>query len=174
MNGALLSSKKMDYCTPGGFFRELDKEFHFTLDAAATEKSAKCAAFYTPETDGLHSPWNIAGGGCGILQSAVWPRDWEVGAQGVGGSQERNHHCAAHSSQNGHKLFSRLHTGPRGNTVGARAAAVRGRRWDSLSARAVPIHGSGLQRKGRESWRLRERWRYLTRSTKRGTRTWNR
>ena len=62
MNGALLSSKKMDYCTPGGFFRELDEEFHFTLDAAATEKSAKCAAFYTPETDGLHSPWNIAGG----------------------------------------------------------------------------------------------------------------
>lgn len=62
MNGALLSSKKMDYCTPGGFFRELDKEFHFTLDAAATEKSAKCAAFYTPETDGLNSPWNLDGG----------------------------------------------------------------------------------------------------------------
>ena len=63
MNEALLSSKKMDYCTPMGFFRELDKEFHFTLDAAATEKSAKCAMFYTPETDGLNSPWNLAGGG---------------------------------------------------------------------------------------------------------------
>lgn len=151
MNGALLSSKKMDYCTPGGFFRELDKEFHFTLDAAATEKSAKCAAFYSPEMDGLHSPWNPAGGGCCILQPAVWQRDREVGAQGVGGSQERNNHCAAHSGQNGHELFSRLHTGPRGNTVGARAAAVRGRRWDCLSASAVPVHGSGLQRKGREA-----------------------
>lgn len=63
MNGALLSSKKMDYCTPKEFFAELDKEFHFALDAAATEASAKCAAFYTPENDGLTKPWNIAGGG---------------------------------------------------------------------------------------------------------------
>jgi len=62
MNKALLSSKKMDYCTPQDFFEKLDAEFHFALDAAATERSAKCPAFYTPETDGLHSPWNIAGG----------------------------------------------------------------------------------------------------------------
>ena len=56
MNGALLSSKKMDYCTPQGFFDTLNAEFHFTLDAAATEKSAKCKQFYTPETDGLTAP----------------------------------------------------------------------------------------------------------------------
>ena len=62
MNSALLSSKKMDYCTPQGFFDTLNAEFHFTLDAAATEKSAKCKNFYTPETDGLTAPWNI--GGC--------------------------------------------------------------------------------------------------------------
>lgn len=30
--------------------------------AAATAKSAKCPAYYTPETDGLNSPWNLAGG----------------------------------------------------------------------------------------------------------------
>lgn len=62
MNSALLSSKKMDYCTPQGFFDTLNAEFHFTLDAAATEKSAKCKQFYTPETDGLTAPWNIGGG----------------------------------------------------------------------------------------------------------------
>jgi len=62
MNSALLSSKKMDYCTPQGFFNTLNAEFHFTLDAAATEKSAKCKNFYTPETDGLTAPWNIGGG----------------------------------------------------------------------------------------------------------------
>lgn len=61
MNSTLLSSKKMDYCTPQGFFDALNAEFHFTLDAAATEKSAKCKNFYTPETDGLTSPWNIGG-----------------------------------------------------------------------------------------------------------------
>nr|UWG30264.1 MAG: DNA N-6-adenine-methyltransferase [Bacteriophage sp.] len=62
MNSALLSSKKMDYCTPQGFFDALNAEFHFTLDAAATEKSAKCKNFYTPETDGLTAQWNIGGG----------------------------------------------------------------------------------------------------------------
>lgn len=62
MNKALLSSKKMDYCTPQGFFDRLNAEFHFVLDAAATDKSAKCPAYYTPETDGLKSPWNLAGG----------------------------------------------------------------------------------------------------------------
>ena len=63
MNAALLSRKKMDYCTPQDFFDRLNEEFHFTLDAAATDKSAKCPAYYTPETDGLKSPWNLAGGG---------------------------------------------------------------------------------------------------------------
>lgn len=63
MNAALLSSKKMDYCTPQDFFDRLNDEFGFVLDAAATAKSAKCPAYYTPETDGLNSPWNLAGGG---------------------------------------------------------------------------------------------------------------
>ena len=66
MNAALLSSKKMDYCTPQDFFDQLNDEFGIVLDAAATAKSAKCPAYYTPETDGLNSPWNLAGGG------AVW------------------------------------------------------------------------------------------------------
>lgn len=61
MNAALFSSKKMDYCTPQAFFDALNREFHFTLDAAATAKSAKCPAYYTPETDGLKSPWKVAG-----------------------------------------------------------------------------------------------------------------
>lgn len=61
MNAALVSSVKMDYCTPQEVFDQLDAEFHFTLDAAATEKSAKCQHYYTPETDGLKSPWNLAG-----------------------------------------------------------------------------------------------------------------
>lgn len=82
MNTALLSSKKMDYCTPQDFFNMLDAEFHFALDAAATEKSAKCPAYYTPETDGLKNPWTIGGGG-GILQSPIWARNWEMGAESI-------------------------------------------------------------------------------------------
>lgn len=88
MNAALLSSKKMDYGTPQDFFDRLNEEFHFTLDAAATDKSAKCPAYYTPETDGLKSPWNLAGGGC-ILQPSIRARGWEMGSQSLRGSQAR-------------------------------------------------------------------------------------
>ena len=62
MNQSLLSSKKMDYCTPQEFFDELNDEFHFVLDAAATDKSAKCPAYYTPESDGLKSSWHVPNG----------------------------------------------------------------------------------------------------------------
>lgn len=62
MNAALLSSKNMNWCTPQDFFDRLDAEFHFVLDAAATEKSAKCAKFFTPETDGLAQSWDCGGG----------------------------------------------------------------------------------------------------------------
>lgn len=62
MNTALLSSKKMDYCTPQDFFDSLNTEFHFALDAAATKENAKCRMFYTPENDGLKKPWNVGGG----------------------------------------------------------------------------------------------------------------
>jgi phage N-6-adenine-methyltransferase len=57
MNKALLSSSEKEWCTPRDFFAELDKEFHFTLDAAATKENALCANFYTAETDGLAHPW---------------------------------------------------------------------------------------------------------------------
>ena len=61
MNAALLSSKNMDWCTPQDVFDKLDAEFHFALDVAATENSAKCANFFTPETDGLNQSWSCCG-----------------------------------------------------------------------------------------------------------------
>lgn len=63
MNEALLSSKNMNWCTPQDFFDKLNDEFHFELDAAATDKSAKCKRYFTPETNGLAQPWTVAGGG---------------------------------------------------------------------------------------------------------------
>ena len=61
MNKALLSSKNMCWCTPQDFFDKLNEEFSFTLDAAATDKTAKCPLYFTPETDGLKSSWKVAG-----------------------------------------------------------------------------------------------------------------
>lgn len=92
MNAALLSSKKMDYCTPQAFFDALNREFRFTLDAAATAKSAKCPAYYTPETDGLSSPWNLAGGG---LYSATHPMG---GRSGNGSARHTKKHSAERPS----------------------------------------------------------------------------
>lgn len=57
MNDALFSSKNMNWCTPPDFFKELDQEFHFDLDVAATDKSAKCRNYFTPADDGLHQNW---------------------------------------------------------------------------------------------------------------------
>ena len=61
MNKALLSSEKMDWRTPEDFFRKLDQEFHFELDAAASPDNAKCSRYFTPEEDGLSQSWNVGG-----------------------------------------------------------------------------------------------------------------
>lgn len=61
MNTALLSSKNMCWCTPQAFFDELNEEFSFALDPAATHKTAKCKLYYTPETDGLSQSWDKGG-----------------------------------------------------------------------------------------------------------------
>lgn len=57
MNRVFFSSKTMTWCTPMELFEELDREFHFDLDPAASEKSAKCAAYFTPADDGLTKDW---------------------------------------------------------------------------------------------------------------------
>lgn len=62
MDSVLLSSKKMDWCTPQDFFDELDGEFVFALDAAATDKSEKCIRYFAPEDDGLKQPWDVPPG----------------------------------------------------------------------------------------------------------------
>ena len=61
MNKALLSSKNMCWCTPQDFFDKLNAEFGFVLDPAATDKTAKCSLYYTPETDGLSQSWDHGG-----------------------------------------------------------------------------------------------------------------
>ena len=92
MNAALLSSKKMDYCTPQAFFDALNREFRFTLDAAATAKSAKCPAYYTPETAGLQAP--------------LWAEDRAMGPQGIRRSTARNDRRFADSGPDRYNILS--------------------------------------------------------------------
>lgn len=58
MNSALLSSKSNEWATPQAVFDELNKEFNFTLDPAATSENAKCQRFFTKEQDGLKQDWS--------------------------------------------------------------------------------------------------------------------
>ena len=58
MNTDVMFSSKTDlWETPQEFFDKLDAEFHFNLDVCATPENTKCAAYYTPEMDGLSQPW---------------------------------------------------------------------------------------------------------------------
>lgn len=61
MNEVFFKSQNMNWCTPKSFFDRLNEEFHFVLDAAATDKSAKCKKYFTPEMDGLKNSWNCGG-----------------------------------------------------------------------------------------------------------------
>jgi site-specific DNA-methyltransferase (adenine-specific) len=48
---------RQDWATPAWLFRELDLEFRFTLDVAASPANAKCRHFYTADDDALLQPW---------------------------------------------------------------------------------------------------------------------
>lgn len=54
----MFSSKKMDWTTPIELFRELDKEFHFTLDPCSTHENALCKKHYTIKENGLLQDWS--------------------------------------------------------------------------------------------------------------------
>ena len=84
MNNSLLSSKKLDWCTPLDFFKELDKEFRFNLDPAATEKSAKCAKYFTLADDGLKMDWGGIGCSAIPLTAAVSTNGFGKGTRRAG------------------------------------------------------------------------------------------
>ncbi len=47
-----------EWRTPRWFFNQLDAEFHFTVDVAATKENALCDRYYTKESDGLIHDWS--------------------------------------------------------------------------------------------------------------------
>ncbi len=50
-------SGAVHWSTPQAFYNVLDREFHFTLDAAANEFNAKCPNYFTQEMDALKQKW---------------------------------------------------------------------------------------------------------------------
>lgn len=60
MNSVVYNREKTardDWETPQWLFDELDSEFCFTLDAAASRHSAKCRGYFSKVVDGLNQDW---------------------------------------------------------------------------------------------------------------------
>lgn len=53
----MFSSKSNEWETPEDLFKNLDKDFHFTLDPAATHKNHKCPKYFTVKENGLTHSW---------------------------------------------------------------------------------------------------------------------
>lgn len=99
----MFTSKTAEWATPQAFFDDVDKEFHFTLDVCADDKNHKCKKYYTKADDGLKMDW---GGGHYLVQSTVWPRNWQMGAK-MRQSWCYGRHAIA--SAHRYKMVSRLH-----------------------------------------------------------------
>ena len=53
----LFSKKSDEWQTPLDLFEDLDREFHFDLDACATPENTMCPEYFTKEQDGLEQNW---------------------------------------------------------------------------------------------------------------------
>ena len=118
VNDALFSSDKNFWETPQNLFDELNAEFNFTLDAAASDENHKCTRYFTQKEDGLRQNW---GGRNGILQPALWqqgngPVDGEVLS---GGAEAGDNGSAADTRTDRPRQLSRLHSGQGGDTLPA-------------------------------------------------------
>ena len=58
-NSVFFSSARDSWETPKNLFEELDREFHFTLDAAASHENHKCDKYYTADENGLEQDWGV-------------------------------------------------------------------------------------------------------------------
>lgn len=64
----LRSSKSDEWETPDALFQDLDKEFHFNLDACASSENHKCDMYYTKADNALLKNW---GGSYSLVQSTI-------------------------------------------------------------------------------------------------------
>ncbi len=55
--GSMYTRKSDEWATPDPLFQELDREFHFDLDACASDENHKCDRYFTREQDGLSQNW---------------------------------------------------------------------------------------------------------------------
>lgn len=54
----MFSSESDEYGTPKEFFDSINSLYHFTLDAAASDKNHKCNKYFTKENSSLDKDWS--------------------------------------------------------------------------------------------------------------------
>lgn len=54
---AMFTNGSDEWHTPKWLFKQLNKEFHFVLDAAATKENTLCKKFFSKENSALNNPW---------------------------------------------------------------------------------------------------------------------
>lgn len=134
----LMSSASEEWATPQEFYDALNAEFDFTLDPCATEENHKCERYFTQEQDGLKMDW---GGVPRVLQSTIRQEIKRLGCKVLSrGTQRQYVSCYADTGTDGYKVFSRLHTAPRGSPIYTRAVEIRG----IGKRRTVPVNGCNL------------------------------
>lgn len=76
MNRILFSSEYDSWETPQWLFNQLNDEFHFTIDVAASKNNHKVDRYYTLEDDGLMQDWSNEIAFCnppyGKEQTGIW------------------------------------------------------------------------------------------------------
>lgn len=85
----MFSSDKSCWETPRALFEQLDAEFHFTLDAAASDENHKCGRYFTEKEDGLRQNWEGETVFCnppyGSRETGLWTEKcWREGQPGYG------------------------------------------------------------------------------------------
>lgn len=53
----IADTHKEEWETPADLFFDLNRQYHFTLDAAASDLNHKCPRYFTREVDGLNQSW---------------------------------------------------------------------------------------------------------------------
>lgn len=109
--------------------------------SAATDKTAKCSLYYTPETDGLSQSWDRGGA---VFCNPPYGREIGKWVQKAFKEARGVSDCFAYPSADGYGIFSRLHLRESGNPLRARAATVHGRRRERRRSSALPFNGSYL------------------------------
>lgn len=57
LSRALFTSRRTTWETPPDLFRQLDREFCFTLDVCASRRTTKCGLYFTPARDAFTQDW---------------------------------------------------------------------------------------------------------------------